>query len=58
MVTEAVPVSEQHSLTRSIILHLAPGAICTTFVILAASVLDSWDIDPAFALFGGSGQYP
>jgi membrane protease YdiL (CAAX protease family) len=49
------PVSLQHSLAQSILLHLAPGAVFTAFIILATPVLDSWDIDPAFALFGGIG---
>ena len=52
---EPIPLSEQHSLTRSIILHLAPGVIFTAFVFLAATALDSWGIDPIFALFGGIG---
>jgi uncharacterized protein len=55
MVTKTLPASEQHSLTRSIILHLAPGAIYTAFVILAASALAGWGIDPVFVLFGGIG---
>jgi hypothetical protein len=45
----------QYSLPRLIILHLAPGAAFTVSVIVAASVLDSWDIDPIFALFGAIG---
>ena len=48
-------VLEQHSLTRLIILHLAPGAIFTAFIILAAPALASAGIDPIFALFGGIG---
>jgi CAAX protease family protein len=55
MVSEPSRVSEQHSLTRSIILHLAPGAIFTAFIILAAPALASAGIDPIFALFGGIG---
>jgi membrane protease YdiL (CAAX protease family) len=47
--------SDQHSLKRSIFLHLAPGAIFTSFVILAVSTMDTRDIDPVFALFGGIG---
>ena len=43
---------EQHSLTRSIILHLAPGAIFTAFIILAAPALASAGVDPIFALGG------
>jgi hypothetical protein len=46
---------EQHSLTRSIILHLAPGVIFTAFIILAAPALASAGVDPIFALFGGIG---
>ena len=33
---ESSRVLEQHSLTRSIILHLAPGAIFTAFIMLVA----------------------
>jgi uncharacterized protein len=55
MVSESFRVSEQHSLTRSIILHLAPGAIFTVFILLAAPALASAGIDPIFALFGGIG---
>jgi membrane protease YdiL (CAAX protease family) len=40
---------------QSIILHLAPGAVFTAFVVLAAPALASWRIDPIFALFGGIG---
>ncbi|HEX5165334.1 MAG TPA: type II CAAX endopeptidase family protein [Thermomicrobiales bacterium] len=32
-----------------------PGLVFTAFVIIAATVLSSWDIDPIFALFGGIG---
>ena len=53
--SESSRLSEQHSLTRSIILHLAPGAIFTAFIILAAPALASAGIDPIFALFGGIG---
>jgi membrane protease YdiL (CAAX protease family) len=42
-------------LTRSIVLHLAPGAIFAAFLILVAPALQSWAIDPVFALFGGIG---
>ena len=52
---ESSRVLEQHSLTQSIILHLAPGAIFTAFIILAAPLLASAGIDPIFALFGGIG---
>jgi uncharacterized protein len=52
---ESSRVREQHSLTQSIILHLAPGAIFTAFIILAAPALASAGIDPIFALFGGIG---
>jgi uncharacterized protein len=52
---ESSRVLEQHSLTRSIILHLAPGAIFTVFIILASPALAAAGIDPIFALFGGIG---
>src|SRR5512133_3071026 len=52
---EASQVLQQHSLTRSIILHLAPGAIFTAFIILAAPALASAGVDPIFGLFGGIG---
>ena len=52
---ESSQVREQHSLTQSIILHLAPGAIFTAFIILVAPALASAGIDPIFALFGGIG---
>jgi membrane protease YdiL (CAAX protease family) len=47
--------AEQHSLARSIVLHLAPGAAFTALLIPAASALAAWGVDPAFALFGGIG---
>lgn len=46
---------EQHSLLKSTLLHLAPGAVFTAFLVLAIPALDSRGIDPAFALFGGIG---
>jgi membrane protease YdiL (CAAX protease family) len=49
------PVSEPFTLTRLLILHLAPGVVLTAFILLAAPVLTSWGIDPVFALFGGIG---
>jgi membrane protease YdiL (CAAX protease family) len=55
VVVEPRPVQEPYTLARSIILHLAPGAIFTTFILLAAPALASWGIDPVFALFGGIG---
>ena len=54
-VSESFPVSEQHSLTRSVILHLAPGALFTAFIVLAAPALAPWGVDPVFVLFGGIG---
>jgi membrane protease YdiL (CAAX protease family) len=38
-----------------ILLHLAPGAIFTAFIVLAAPALRARGIDPALALFGGIG---
>jgi membrane protease YdiL (CAAX protease family) len=52
---ESFPVSGQHSLAWSVFLHLAPGAVFTAFIILAAPALASRGIDPVFALFGGIG---
>jgi membrane protease YdiL (CAAX protease family) len=46
---------EQHSIARSVLLHLAPGAVFTVFPILATKVLASVGVDPIFALFGGIG---
>jgi membrane protease YdiL (CAAX protease family) len=46
---------DQYSLIQLVILHLAPGAVFTAFIILASAVLDSWGIEPVFALFGGIG---
>lgn len=48
-------VPEQYSLTRLIVLHLAPGAVFTLVVLAAASFLGRWDIDPSFVLFGAIG---
>ena len=48
-------MSEQHSLTRSVILHLTPGAVFTAFIILAAPALARRGVDPVFVLFGGIG---
>ena len=50
---EAPPVTpEQHSLRRSVFLHLAPGAALFLFVLALAPLLGDWAI---FALFGGIG---
>jgi membrane protease YdiL (CAAX protease family) len=38
-----------------VVLHLAPGAVLTAFIVVAAPALESWGIDPIFALFGGIG---
>ena len=46
---------EQFSLVRSIVLHLAPGAVFTAFVVLVAPVFTSWGLDASLALFGGIG---
>jgi membrane protease YdiL (CAAX protease family) len=45
-------VMDQPALRRLIFLHLAPGAVFTIVLIVAAPVLDAWGIDPIFALFG------
>lgn len=47
--------SDQQSLWRLAILHLAPGAVFTLFLIFAMRIPTSWDIDPSLALFGGIG---
>jgi uncharacterized protein len=44
---------EQHSLPRSILLHLFPGIALTAFVILAAPSMTAIGLPPAFALFVG-----
>jgi membrane protease YdiL (CAAX protease family) len=41
----------QHSILRSLVLHLWPGAVFTGFIVLATAI----GIDPLFALFGGIG---
>lgn len=43
------PVQEQYTLTPSIILHLAAGAILTAFILLAPPALLSWGIDSGSA---------
>jgi membrane protease YdiL (CAAX protease family) len=49
------PALEQHSLGRSVVLHLLPGAIFTVFVAVVASTLDSRGVEPVFVLFGSIG---
>lgn len=49
----AAPVTpEQHSLLRSLVLHLAPGAALLAFVLLVAPLVGDWAV---FVLFVGIG---
>ncbi len=48
-------ISGQQPFWRLLLLHLAPGAIFTAFLMLAVPVLTAREIDPAFALFAGIG---
>jgi uncharacterized protein len=45
----------QHSLGRSIALHLLPGLAMTLFILLAAPVVEGWGFPGIFALFLGIG---
>lgn len=45
----------QHSLARSVVLHLSPGLALATFVVLTASVFESWGLPALFALIVGIG---
>jgi uncharacterized protein len=45
----------QHSLPRSILLHLAPGAALTLFIVAAAPVVQALGFPVVFALFAGIG---
>jgi membrane protease YdiL (CAAX protease family) len=47
------PSPGQHSLRRSVFLHLAPGAALTAFVLVAAPVARDWGFPAIFALFAG-----
>jgi uncharacterized protein len=49
------PTPGQHSVTKSIVLHLFPGLALATFVVLTASTFAGWGMDPLFALFIGIG---
>ena len=44
---------EQHSLLRSIVLHLAPGVALTLFVVAAAPLVTDWGFPALFAFFVG-----
>jgi len=46
---------EQHSLGRSVLLHLFPGAVLTAFVVIAAPAAEALGFPPVFALFAGIG---
>lgn len=48
-------IAEQYGPARLVVLHLAPGAIFTLAVLLAASFLNRWGVDPSFVLFGAIG---
>jgi uncharacterized protein len=50
-----VSVADLPSFARLLILHLAPGLIFTTSILLTEPVLRSARIDPSLALFGGIG---
>lgn len=45
----------QHSLLRSVFLHLLPGAALTVFIVLAAPTVTSLGFPVVFALFAGIG---
>lgn len=45
----------QHSLARSVLLHLAPGVALATFVVLAAPTFESWGLPALFAFIFGIG---
>lgn len=45
----------QHSLARSVLLHLAPGVVLVTFVMLAAPTFESWGLPALFTLLIGIG---
>jgi uncharacterized protein len=50
-----IPTSGQHSVARSVALHLFPGLAMATFVVLTAPLFAAWGMDPLFALFIGIG---
>jgi uncharacterized protein len=49
------PTPGQHSVGKSIVLHLFPGLALATFVVLTSSTFAAWGMDPLFALFIGVG---
>jgi uncharacterized protein len=49
------PTPGQHSLPRSIVLHLYPGFTLAAFVVLTASTVESWGMPALFALILGIG---
>jgi uncharacterized protein len=55
--TEDPPLvtAEQHTLLRSVVLHLVPGVALATFVVLTAATFESWGLPALFALVIGIG---
>ena len=49
------PPNPQHPLWLSVLLHLFPGVVLATFVVLSTPVLEHWGVDPLFALLLGIG---
>lgn len=49
------PTAGQHHIVTSIVLHLFPGLSLATFVVLTASTIESWGMDPFFAFLLGIG---
>jgi uncharacterized protein len=49
------PTPGQHSLLRSAVLHLFPGAVLLAFVLLMIPVVEGWGFPSLFALFIGIG---
>jgi uncharacterized protein len=45
----------QHSLPRSVLLHLGPGVALAAFVVVAAPTVESWGLPALFALILGIG---
>lgn len=50
-----VPTPGQHSLATSVLLHLSPGLVLSAFIVMMAPTVQSWGLDPVFALFLGVG---
>lgn len=46
---------EQHSVAKSIVLHLFPGLALATFVVLTAPTFAAWGMEPFFVVFIGVG---